>query len=547
MKPVTPLGFRYNTFRKSAAPTILNLDKVKRGGVNLCTKTDLTNDLKPVINLGSGYNTFRKSAAHTILNFTVDDVKQGGVNSYANVYFCRNTKEVFRALKVDASLSVDSTWGSFKDKFEFVNNLQLNTTSIVILVSATKETELSTLEKASFKKYIQHSDAKSVYMQGGDSYVSSITKGTQFIAAYSFVSYDKETYNNLVNAAEASFKVYGSTFNANFGINITNIQQLKGVTYNFEQKGIGFTNVKFPEPDHLVEFVLNFNNINSNGPVVLSFITDSYSQIAGCPDGFEQIDSYRHAYENPYTGYAAIDLLAKNNKSLIKDISKIYDYYGCLNVDTKLTSVPAKLDEDSKNIATWLKVVSEDPTIKDIKPPVLSDGIEAGLPKVNYYLLRGDTSAGGTGGEGFVDVRKNDILNGILPTEIKLKGGKVLDSIETTYTFADGRPAVSFKHGRDGGKAPDTIQIQQGEYITKVTAKHGDLVNQVTIMTHEQFIVGPKDPKNASHEDTLWDSDKKEYSRFVGWSGSSGKYIDQLRALYVKFSAATWKKSDFSS
>jgi hypothetical protein len=45
--------------------------------------------------------------------------------------------------------------------------------------------------------------ALDIYRQAGDSYVFSIIEGGQFLAAYSFVSYDKETYRQLDASADA--------------------------------------------------------------------------------------------------------------------------------------------------------------------------------------------------------------------------------------------------------------------------------------------------------------------------------------------------------
>ena len=493
---------------------------------------------EPVTNLGSGYNTFRQSAAPTILH--VDDRQPGGVSSASNAFFCMSKEDVYQALDVSAGLSASSAWGSFSDKFEFVNKLHLNTTSIVILVSATRVTESFTLEAASFKS--PQGSASSVYKHGGDSYVSAITKGAAFIAAYSFVSYDNQTYKNLVNSANTSFSVAGGTFGADFGANVTNIQKETGVTFKQEQVGIGFSNVPLPDSDHLVDFVLNFSKVDPNGPTVLSFSLDSYTEIPGCPD-FTQIDAYRALYDDPDTGYAARVLAAQTHKAAIKSVFDIYDCYGCSKVDPKLMSVPAKLDEDSQNIAQWLEAVSTDPTRKNIKAPMLStvDGFGAGLPIVQYTLIQGDTSAGGSGGREFIDVQESDILVGMLPSEISIKGGAWVDHISTTYTYADvGRAAVPFQHGDDGGGAANTIQLQRGEYVTGAQAAFGLYVNYLRVTTNEQVLVGPDNPDGAEGFAVLYDSNTAVNSCFVGWCGASGSFLDNLRALFVRFSAASW-------
>jgi hypothetical protein len=137
-----------------------------------------------------------------------------------------------------------------------------------------------------------------LFNTGGDSYVSSIQLGGQYIASYNFVAHDETSYQQLTASVSANFKGVTSQFEASFETSITNIQKTANVESSFNQKAVGWSKTPFPSADDFVKFVLDFNNVPLDGPEVIDFETESYRTVKGSPD-FKQIDAYRTAYLNP--------------------------------------------------------------------------------------------------------------------------------------------------------------------------------------------------------------------------------------------------------
>jgi hypothetical protein len=499
------------------------------------TRGKMRKGATPITAVGSGYNTFFASAMPSVLNVKSDP---GETSVESSVYLCTIIQDVYRALHIDASMTVSSPWGSFSDRLEFVKSLQMNTTSVTILVSARVVRSASTVSNPTFTA--PFTSALDLFEQGGDCYVSSLSEGGQFVAAYTFVAYDNTTYQQLTNAADASFSGTGTDFNASFEGNILDIQKNTGVTARFQQRGIGFSAVKLPTPDQFVDFVLNFGTIVLDGPAVMDFSTMSYTSVKGCPS-FAQIDNYRFRYVDPTgssQGYSDFASLALTNKDIVHAVATIYDNYGFVSIDPKLTTFPPNLQYIIDTIGNWREAVDADPTNPNIEMPVIDYTFFA-LPTAQYSLVLGQL-AGTNGGDPFQDVSTEMIARGVRITSVTVHGDDDVDRIVTTYAQNDNdQPTFSYTHGGDGGYSTPTINLGPGEWITQAIGLWGDYMNRLGIETTTQPMI--INPQNGYGSSSITWKPPTETSSFVGWSGRAGRFVDALQPMFAQFFPPAWK------
>ncbi|KAH9210659.1 hypothetical protein DL95DRAFT_412716 [Leptodontidium sp. 2 PMI_412] len=468
----------------------------------------------PVSDIGVGYNTFLSSARSKVVNVQYKDTSH---SSGSNVYVCTSTEDVYHALGIKSEIAVGTSWGSFQAKMDFASSLQTHSLSITILVLAFKVVSGLTATSVNF---IDPSPVSAIdlFKVAGDSYVSNIQTGGQYIASYNFVAQDQESYQQLSTSVAASFGRV-STFDSRFETSMTDIQSKSNVTYSFNQLGIGLSTTTYPSPDQFTQFVLHFNDVPLDGPEILGFATESYSTVKGAPD-FKQIDIYRETYVNPILSNDGISdtmLRAKSILPVISDVATIYGFYGMQYLEL---------------------AVSKDPTNPKIPPPVIQKDLLL-IPTPEYGLTMGQ-KAGGGGGSSFQDVTVDDIKRGIIPTKISFQGHGYLDNIWTWYTYQDtGKSSFDRKHGGDGGIAPYVIDLgTKGNKITYLSAVWDDYVDKMTTATtlNPAHVTYPTNDNGRNQVE--WTFPKN--SAFVGWSGSSGGYVDSIQPLFATFSLCKW-------
>ena len=234
-------------------------------------------------------------------------------------------------------------------------------------------------------------DAANVYQQGGDSFVSYIAWGGQYMASYSFTAHDDASYTSLVNSTNANISAGVSSFSASLTVALTQIHTDTSVNYTFLQQGVGFSKGQLPDQDHnhMIDFVLDFGDKVLDEPAIVEYATTSYHVVPGCPK-FQQIDNYRLVYLGGVaanTGYAAIEAAAKANLPIVQNVYDMYKRYGVLSVDPQLEAHIHALSAGIQSIDQWRQAVDNNPTGTGIRPPNVN--IPLDLPTPAYLIQNG--------------------------------------------------------------------------------------------------------------------------------------------------------------
>jgi hypothetical protein len=425
---------------------------------------DFVGKSQPVGAVGSGYNTFYQSAMPSQVQASNIDPVTGSIST--NVYVCTTTQQMLQSIDISAGMGANTMWGNFQARVDFVHSVQTTTSSVTVFVAASKISGGQNLRVAQFSE--TPTSALNLFRQGGDSYVSSISTGGQFMAAYSFASYDEITYDSLVATADAEFSVAGREFDAHFAAKLEAISQKTGVTYNFKQFGIGFSSA-WPGPDQLVDFVLNWHKLDMDQPAILEFSTQSYTVLEDCPSGFNTIDGYRLQWDDdtaidPGTILSNVVVLAQSNQRTIRATREMFDFYGCPDVEPRLAPANAKLVEILHNISTWRTTVQADPTKLDIKVPTWNEE-DLKYPVSQWTII---TATGGPilSGPAFSDISLDMVPKLIRPLTVSARGGDSIDSITTTYLLQNS-DVHEYNPPRHGGTGGEILELSPSDQETR--------------------------------------------------------------------------------
>ncbi|RSH89960.1 hypothetical protein EHS25_001946 [Saitozyma podzolica] len=431
---------------------------------------------KAVKHVGDGFNTFKASAMPNQVRSSTITHPVLQLQS-AQVYVCTSLEEVLTSLDLSADVTIDSSWGSFKNRLDFASKLSTTSTSVTIIVSAFQETQTQNLDRAEFIDN-NYKDALDLYQRGGDSYVDQLTMGGGFYAAYNFTADSYESSQDIANTASASFGGLVTKVDATFSTTMKNIAQKKNVKWSFSMKTFGYDG-QLPDQDHVVSFAIDFPGIHLSNPDVMSFHTTSYSTLGGCPT-FDAIDNKVDAYTESTLTEPSVSEVIRTGISTLKSIvavSQLYDFYKVLDVDPRLTDSKKKLADEINRLQRWVNDVAKDPTKPGLPDHPTIDTSLLQFPITQYTPVEGST-IGTRRWDAWRDVDAQAILAGVRPTKIELKGGwrddpAWLCMITTTYEHLDGPQSQRISHGGTGGDQDISVSLGPQDRFTKFVARGG--------------------------------------------------------------------------
>jgi len=160
------------------------------------------------------------------------------------------------------------------------------------------------------------------------------------------------------------------------------------------------------------------------------------------------------------------------------------------------------------------------------------------FPKIALYLLiiamaclafgqqiRTTNVVGGPGGSPFSDT---NYQLGARVLEVRVSAGRIVDSVQITYEFQDGRTATGARHGGTGGDL-NTFRLESDEYITGISGRYGQQIDSLTIHTNKRS--SPRYGRSNGDRDFRLDVPSDQQA--IGFAGRAGTYVDAIGLLYV--------------
>jgi hypothetical protein len=145
--------------------------------------------------------------------------------------------------------------------------------------------------------------------------------------------------------------------------------------------------------------------------------------------------------------------------------------------------------------------------------------------------------AGGTGGKQFED---SAIPINSRISEVRIRSGKMIDSIQAVYTLNNGTLFEASAHGGNGGKL-DIFRLDADEYIIGISGRSGNMLDSLTILTNKRsspIYGGPGGRRDFKIE-------IPSGNQAVGFIGRSGNQLDAIGLSYAPDSRSPRKRSRF--
>lgn len=494
----------------------------------------------PVTTILQGFDTFVGSALSTAVTGTS---ASPGVSSQAYYRVCTDFESLLNAVNISASASGSYQMVASADaKLEFIKSLNITTYSVSIVVYASKVTDSQAVTDFRFKTPPPQADLnRSFFQPYGDSFVTQIVYGAEYMAAYVFYCESVVEQQSIRGLLAASGVSEDGTFSASLQASIESFKTSVQVRQYSNQQMVGINDVAYPTADGLIEFARTFNTLSVTKPAVISFGTTGYEHVAGCPNLTAIVNS-RELFEGRGKQRLGVADALKNLLALqsqtewIEQVYRTYGYGGDPSVQSKHPQVTL----DINTLIDLVNSMSADPTQKYALPQLAS--LSYGSPTLAFDLRPADGPAGvwGTrsevGGTSFQDVTRLSILRQAFLSSISAWGNRWLDGLICTYSFANDAPVV-VSHGGRGGNPSSTLNLQPGEFLTHLFGYQQIYVYMLVVDTSRNgYWAWPPHSDGGApidyHVPAGW--------AVVGFQGYQGAYVDQLQPMICSFSPAVW-------
>lgn len=432
----------------------------------------------PPTDLFQGYDSFVGSGRSTALTGT-----KGAAGATSQTYYkvCTDTASLYQAMNISGSVSASFGLGSVDAKMSFAQSLNVTSTSVTVVVYTNVITDSSSCGDVKLN-VAPPKDITNFFLPYGDSYVSSITKGAEYIAVYVFQSTsitDQQSITASLNASDFGVSAQLSTA-------ISSISTSTSTNVSMSQLMTGVSKPAYPNENDMITFALNFGTTKIDAPTVISFETTGYEHVPGLALFTKLQDNRNLILGNGAPGdpglagdYAALTLVL-NQIDAIQNVYSSYSYYG----DTTLPGRKTQVIADMQAITNLVAQMDNAPAAKYSAPSLPS--LSYGTPTLTYSLGQPGGSIGLGGGTPFNDVSAATIAAGSTIAALTLYGSDALTGMEVTYTNGGGLVV----HGSNTDPASQTLDYTGSEasvIVSIICDASGALytlgVNQATIQS----------------------------------------------------------------
>lgn len=400
--------------------------------------------------LFQGFDSFSGETRSAIVSGTSGS-SDGSSTSVVSV--CTDSDSVSEAISVSGSLSAGTADASVSVKSSWVKSLNITSTSVTVVVHTVVTVGTQTPDTYSIPASSSlPADTQTFFRDYGDSFVSAITTGGEYYAAFVFSS----TTSDQQQTITASLKASDVTTSGSLSTSLTKATTDSQTNYTVQQQMLG-SDAALPDPtaDAIEDF--DFGAADVNAPVILGYEVMGYENVNGLPasiaaDFVSTVSNNRNLLGTTFVEATATLSAIQTQASNIKAMYDAYNYSG----DPDLISRKTQIDDDVKALNAIIGAIEGNVTTQTYLPSVTLKSLSYGTPIVSYQLkppLSAITA------DDFIDLTQQQIEEGVhLQSIVITKNG-------FSVVYNDG---TTYDRNNTGGQV-GTLSIADGEYLSQVT------------------------------------------------------------------------------
>lgn len=512
------------------------------------------------INLFQGYNSFLDQPCLTAL--TGDASPLGAFQTTIEQKTCTSFEDFLLNIGVDASVSYTGLDFGVNDKMSFAYRQQITEFSVTVVVRATSVATTSVTTAPTLVSGVttpNGSDVQTFFTGYGDSWVSSVTMGKEYLAIYVFHCQSSEEQISVAN----QFSGHGGSVSADVTAQMQTASTATNVNVSFDQYLAGINPTSMPAEADVgtwVNTTFISTTMSGNG-AVLSYALSPYESIAVLANAFTNIALTREVFSGvPQSGpnVSQVLLSLQQAADACAVIQGLYGVYGYIS-DTVFSNRSSQIRIDLQSVQNQVRQMGKTPTATYTVPTSTTlPSLGFGIPSLSYVLGPQEMDWGGPNGSPFDDTLDGDASGTFCPAfvengwhlhGIQVVGGSWTDAITCWYMDLMGN-SVAVQHGQNSAskrvQPPSTITAATtsnwlilSSNIKNLAVMWGAYVNQPTFtLANGSVFTYPPSPEHTNNDSTLT---LQTGQSLVAFSGRAGAYLDHLTPIILTFSPALWQ------
>jgi hypothetical protein len=391
-----------------------------------------------------------------------------GAESFVNCTICRTMKEVSDAMEVNASFSASYAGVSVDAKANYLDSTKITKNSLSIVVRAKQISKAESMTSATLLDEIKLetiSDVKNFVAAHGDSFISKVVHGGEYIATYVFYCESDEEQREI----ETSLGITSSEVSVNLSMKLKHTQSTTTVRSQLFQYLSGVTEVGKPKGEDIAEFALQFSKLHLNAPVICGFEWKGYEDLPKLASIFEEVAERRRYFcgGEVFSGLNSKLSRLLEVKNEIDEIQSIYKFYGG-HTDQQLSARLAENESDITAIKKQHNMYRHDPAQAFEEPPLPS--LANGAPRLMFKPFK-DFISGSDNGDAFDDIPniRAHLRKKTRIASIAIEDTFFIKRLSTIYYHSAGFVTETKSHGVGGGHYKPPLMMDEGVVISEMS------------------------------------------------------------------------------
>jgi len=480
---------------------------------------------------GSGLST----AVHGTFNTT-------GAQTSVLYHVTEDVESLYRALDMSQSISAGFLFGSGTEKSQFVQSLNLTMHSINIVVYSKNAKGTDTADNYRLRDDVSppvdDEQLAEFFRSFGDSFVSSLTKGSEYYAVYTFYSQSREEQTSVMAQLAAAGIFKSGVISGDFQSKLAEVTKSSHTRIAFSQKHAGIASPNLPQANDLVAYALAFPSLPIDAPVILSFACTGYENVRAIQH-FGPIAKNRRYFHGTTTRPGMVNSLLRvvELENQLLWIEELYEFYRGYSGDEDVKNGLMAAETDEEAIKKTIDDFVDEPT--KILLPMSLDSLKRGAPILQYQI----TSVGpfgGDEGDPFDDVNINTYLQRKTRiSALQLRSGGEVDQLITSYEegVKDGN-AWTTRHGGDGGNLSVQLPLVEGQFVTRIAGRFGHRVDKLEFKLSN----GGRTLEGGGGDGTAFEWVASDADIVLGFSGRSSRRLENIQPVVARLQKAKWRK-----
>ena len=203
---------------------------------------------------------------------------------------------------IDVNTSFSASYaglGKVDAKADYLHKMKLTTNSLSIVVRAKQIIKTESMTSARLVDGIKpgpNFDLNNFVAVYGDSFVSEIAYGGEYIATYVFYCENEEEQTDIATSLEITGGTGSLEVNAELSMKLKHAESRTTVRSELFQLKTGVTGVADSKGEDIADFALNFSKLHLNVPVVCDFNCKGYEELPGLASIFQEVVDVREYF-----------------------------------------------------------------------------------------------------------------------------------------------------------------------------------------------------------------------------------------------------------